>query len=77
MPDSARDQRVATSTHPRARRARVAPIWAAACPPIATIVNTAGFGAASRALLAASCLILVVGFGRPAACSPAGRVAFA
>jgi hypothetical protein len=43
-------------------RARVAPIWAAACLPIATIVNIVGFTAASRSLVAASCVILLAGF---------------
>ncbi len=43
-------------------RARIAPVWAAACLPLGTVVNIVGFGAGSRSLLAASCVILLAGF---------------
>jgi hypothetical protein len=43
-------------------RARSAPVWAAACLPIGTIVNIVGFAAASRASVAASYAILLAGF---------------
>ncbi len=43
-------------------RARVAPPWAAACLPLAMVVNIAGFAAASRSIVAASCVILLAGF---------------
>jgi hypothetical protein len=40
-------------------RARIAPLWAAACLPLAMVVNVAGFAAASRSIVAASCVILL------------------
>jgi hypothetical protein len=47
-------------------RARALPVWAAACLPIGIIVNIVGFAAGSRALLIASGILLVAGFGRAA-----------
>jgi hypothetical protein len=58
-------------------RARVAPAWAAACLPIAMLVNIVGFAGANRPLVAVSCLILLAGFTRLAADRPAGRLALA
>jgi hypothetical protein len=43
-------------------RTRTAPVWAAACLPLGTIVNIAGFAAGSRAAVGASCVILLAGF---------------
>ncbi|HET7043803.1 MAG TPA: hypothetical protein VFI37_03045 [Gaiellaceae bacterium] len=48
------------------RRARVAPLWAAACLPLAMVANIAGFAAGSRTLLAASAAIMLAGFARVA-----------
>jgi hypothetical protein len=58
-------------------RARVVPAWAAVCLPIAMLVNVVGFAAASRSIVAASCVILLTGFARLVAERPAGRLAFA
>jgi hypothetical protein len=48
-------------------RTRTAPAWAAALLPVATFLNIVAFGAASRALLLASYLLLLAGFARLAA----------
>jgi hypothetical protein len=52
-------------------RAQVAPRWAAAALPAATILNIVGFAAASVPLLVASCLLLLVAFA-PLAVTYAG-----
>jgi hypothetical protein len=58
-------------------RAQVARAWVAACLPIAMIVNIVGFGATSRSLVAASCVILLAAFLPLATDRPAGRLAIA
>jgi hypothetical protein len=58
-------------------RARVAPLWAAACLPLAMLVNIAGFVAASRSIVAASCVILLAAFAPLVTNRPAGRLAIA
>ena len=55
-------------------RARVLPVWAAACIPLGIIVNIVGFASGSRPLLIASGIILMLGFGRAAGTAQA-RVA--
>ena len=49
------------------RRARVAPVWAAACLPLGIVVNVVSYGAGSRLLLAASSVVLLAGLARVAA----------
>jgi disulfide bond formation protein DsbB len=44
--------------------ARSAPVWAAALLPVATVLNIVAFGAASRALLLVSYLLLLGALGR-------------
>jgi hypothetical protein len=58
-------------------RARVVAWWAAVCLPLAMIVNIAAFGAASRAGVAASGVILLAGFLPLATERRSGRLALA
>jgi hypothetical protein len=58
-------------------RARVASVWAAVCLPLAMVVNIVGFVAASRSIVAASCVILLAAFLPLATDRPAGRLAIA
>jgi len=47
-------------------RAHALPVWAAACIPTGIIVNIVGFASGNRALLIASGILLIAGFGRAA-----------